>query len=94
MNTSVGAISFDVTTPVSIYRMIKDYQGNYRISWNKFFDLTDTSLNIAAYRYTQDYLGLNDALTLIDEVEHPTQDLDPKAKNYLAAHEKPVHRKH
>ncbi len=50
----------------------------------QIFDLTDTSLNIAAYRYsTQDYLGLNDALTLIDEVEHPTQDLDPKTmRNY------------
>lgn len=85
MNTSVGAISFDVTHSSVDIPDDKRYQGqSYRISWNKFFDLTDTSLNIAAYRYsTQDYLGLNDALTLIDEVEHPTQDLDPKTmRNY------------
>ncbi len=56
----------------------KTYQGqDYRISWNKLFENTSTSLNIAAYRYsTQHYLGLNDALTLIDEVEHPEQDLE------------------
>lgn len=65
--------------------MIKGTRGKAIASpGTNFFDLTDTSLNIAAYRYsTQDYLGLNDALTLIDEVEHPTQDLDPKTmRNY------------
>lgn len=64
--------------------MIKGTRAKLSHLLEQIFDLTDTSLNIAAYRYsTQDYLGLNDALTLIDEVEHPTQDLDPKTmRNY------------
>ncbi|XPE66773.1 fimbria/pilus outer membrane usher protein [Shigella flexneri] len=55
----------------------KTYQGqSYRVSWTSFEE-TSTSLNIAAYRYsTQNYLGLNDALTLIDEVKHPNEILN------------------
>ncbi|XNM84869.1 fimbria/pilus outer membrane usher protein [Escherichia coli] len=53
------------------------YQGqSYRVP-EQVIEETSTSLNIAAYRYsTQNYLGLNDALTLIDEVKHPEEDLD------------------
>ncbi|EHF0159507.1 fimbria/pilus outer membrane usher protein, partial [Escherichia coli] len=85
MNTPVGAFSVDVTHSNVSIPDDKTYQGqSYRISWNKLFENTSTSLNIAAYRYsTQHYLGLNDALTLIDEVEHPEQDLEPKSmRNY------------
>ncbi|HAH1077530.1 TPA: outer membrane usher protein [Escherichia coli] len=85
MNTPVGAFSIDVTHSNVSIPDDKTYQGqSYRISWNKLFENTSTSLNIAAYRYsTQHYLGLNDALTLIDEVEHPEQDLEPKSmRNY------------
>lgn len=85
MNPPVGAFSVDVTHSNVSIPDDKTYQGqSYRISWNKLFENTSTSLNIAAYRYsTQHYLGLNDALTLIDEVEHPEQDLEPKSmRNY------------
>jgi P pilus assembly protein, porin PapC len=72
MNTSLGAISFDVTQSQASIPDDKTYSGqSYRVSWNKFFVPTDTSLNIAAYRYsTQNYLGLNDALNIIDEANH------------------------
>lgn len=73
MNTSIGAFSFDVTQSHTEIPDDKTYKGqSYRISWNKYFAPTETSLNIAAYRYsTENYLGLNDALTLIDSANHP-----------------------
>ena len=85
LNTSLGAFSFDVTHSNVRIPEDKTYQGqSYRLSWNKLFEDTSTSLNIAAYRYsTQNYLGLNDALTLIDEVKHPEQELEPQSmRNY------------
>ncbi|MDM3221080.1 outer membrane usher protein [Citrobacter sp. Cf088] len=76
MNTLVGALSFDVTQSQAEIPDDKTYRGqSYRISWNKFFAPTDTSLNIAAYRYsTKDYLGLSDALSIIDDAEHSSGD--------------------
>lgn len=76
MNTSAGAISFDVTQSQARIPEDQTYSGqSYRVSWNKFFTPTDTSLNIAAYRYsTKDYLGLKDALTLIDDANHSSGD--------------------
>ena len=85
LNTTYGAFSVDVTHSDVQIPDDKTYRGqSYRLSWNKLFEDTRTSLNIAAYRYsTQNYLGLNDALTLIDEVKHPEQDLEPKnMRNY------------
>lgn len=72
MNTLFGAVSFDVTQSQTDIPDDKTYSGqSYRLSWNKFFVPTDTSLNIAAYRYsTKNYLGLNDALSIIDDAEH------------------------
>ncbi|EOY8346600.1 outer membrane usher protein [Escherichia albertii] len=76
MNTSLGAFSFDVTQSHTKIPDDKTYTGkSYRISWNKYFAPTETSLNIAAYRYsTENYLGLNDALTLINSANHPESD--------------------
>ncbi|WP_346429457.1 outer membrane usher protein [Superficieibacter sp. HKU1] len=76
MNTSLGAFSLDVTHSSTDIPGDKNYNGqSYRLSWNKYFTPTNTSLNIAAYRYsTKNYLGLNDALTLIDEAKHPDKD--------------------
>lgn len=73
MNTSLGAFSLDVTQSHTEIPNDKTYEGqSYRISWNKYFAPTETSLNIAAYRYsTKNYLGLNDALTLINAANHP-----------------------
>lgn len=72
MNTLMGAISFDVTQSRTEVPDDKTYSGqSYRVSWNKYFSPTDTSLNIAAYRYsTKNYLGLRDALSIIDDAEH------------------------
>ncbi|QML55228.1 outer membrane usher protein [Escherichia coli] len=85
LNTAWGAFSVDVTHSNAQIPDDKTYQGqSYRLSWNKLFEQSNTSLNIAAYRYsTQNYLGLNDALTLIDEVKHPEQELNPQTmRNY------------
>lgn len=72
MNTLIGAVSFDITQSQTDVPDDKTYSGqSYRVSWNKFFAPTDTSLNIAAYRYsTKDYLGLSDALNIIDDAKH------------------------
>lgn len=72
VNTSIGAVSFDVTQSQARIYEDKTYTGqSYRISWNKMFNETNTSLNLAAYRYsTSNYLGLNDALNLQDDAKH------------------------
>lgn len=84
MNTLIGAISFDVTQSQTNIPDDKTYRGqSYRVSWNKFFTPTDTSLNIAAYRYsTKDYLGLSDALSLIDDAEHNNGTSSRDMSNY------------
>lgn len=72
MNTVLGAFSFDITHSQTKIPNSKTYTGqSYRISWNKFFAPTNTSLNIAAYRYTtENYLSLTDAMELIDSAKH------------------------
>ncbi len=84
MNTPVGLFLSMLLTQMSAFRTIKPIKDKATVFRNKLFENTSTSLNIAAYRYsTQHYLGLNDALTLIDEVEHPEQELEPKSmRNY------------
>lgn len=71
LNTPFGALAFDVTHSRAKIPDDQTYQGqSYRITWNKLLEATDTSFNIAAYRYsTQNYLGLNDALQLIDDAK-------------------------
>ncbi|WP_260862624.1 outer membrane usher protein [Citrobacter sp. Marseille-Q6884] len=71
MNTEAGAFSFDITHSQAKIPDDKTYAGeSYRLSYSKLLNETDTSINIAAYRYsTQNYLGLNDALTLITNVK-------------------------
>ncbi|XNM89561.1 fimbria/pilus outer membrane usher protein [Escherichia coli] len=85
LNTSVGAFSFDVTHSMFVSRMIKHTRGKVIVFPGTSYSKKQVlHRNIAAYRYsTQNYLGLNDALTLIDEVKHPEQDLEPKSmRNY------------
>lgn len=62
----------------------KTYQGqSYRLTWNKLIEPTNTSFNVAAYRYsTQDYLGLNDALQLIDDAKYNDDDQRDTMDNY------------
>ncbi|EAC1498213.1 outer membrane usher protein [Escherichia coli] len=78
INTSIGAFAVDVTHSRAEIPDDKTYQGqSYRVTWNKLFQDTGTSFNLAAYRYsTQDYLGLHDALVLIDDAKHLSADED------------------
>lgn len=72
LNTPFGALGLDVTHSRTEIPDDKAYQGqSYRLTWNKLIEPTNTSFNVAAYRYsTQDYLGLNDALQLIDDAKY------------------------
>ena len=72
VNTSLGAFALDVTHSDAEVDGIGRLTGqSYRLSWNKLLENTDTSFNVAAYRFsTQDYLSLSDAALLEDEVKY------------------------
>lgn len=78
VNTPVGALAFDVTHSRTEIPEDDTYEGqSYRVTWNKLIEATETSFNVAAYRYsTQNYLGLNDAMHLIDEAKYRSADDD------------------
>lgn len=84
LNTPFGAIALDVTHSRAEIPDDKTYQGqSYRLTWNKLIEATDTSFNVAAYRYsTQNYLGLNDALQLIDEAKYGDDDQRNTMNNF------------
>nr|WP_318382944.1 outer membrane usher protein [uncultured Enterobacter sp.] len=85
LNTPVGAFAVDVTYSNTKVPDDKTYRGqSYRLSYNRLFSETDTSLNIAAYRYsTRDYMGLNDAIQLIDNIN--SHHLDGNGEKYSFA---------
>ncbi len=84
LNTPFGALALDVTHSRTEIPDDKTYQGqSYRLTWNKLIEPTNTSFNVAAYRYsTQDYLGLNDALQLIDDAKYNDDDQRDTMDNY------------
>lgn len=84
VNTNIGAFSFDVTQSKTTIENDDTYTGqSYRVSWNKLFTPTNTSLNLAAYRYsTKEYLGLNDALILQDDAKNPDADRSSTVSSY------------
>lgn len=84
LNTPFGALALDVTHSRTEIPDDKTYQGqSYRLTWNKLIEPTNTSFNVAAYRYsTQDYLGLNDALQLIDDAKYNDDDQRDMMDNY------------
>lgn len=84
LNTPFGALALDVTHSRTEIPDDKTYQGqSYRLTWNKLIEPTNTSFNVAAYRYsTQDYLGLNDALQLIDDAKYNDEDQRDTMDNY------------
>lgn len=84
LNTPLGAFALDVTQSRTEIPEDKTYKGqSYRLTWNKLIEPTATSFNVAAYRYsTQDYLGLNDALQLIDDAKHKDADDRNTMLNY------------
>ncbi|HEV2620883.1 MAG TPA: fimbria/pilus outer membrane usher protein [Frateuria sp.] len=63
LNTRLGALALDVTQSHASIPGNGSYNGrSYRITYSKIVPETDTSLSVAAYRYsTSGFLSLNDA---------------------------------
>lgn len=72
MNTPIGALSFDITHSQADIKGHEAYIGqSYRLSWSTMLTKTDTAISMAAYRYsTKNYLGLSDAMELIDDAHY------------------------
>ncbi|EAO2685133.1 outer membrane usher protein [Salmonella enterica] len=71
MNTRIGAFAFDITQSHAQVDELGTLSGqSYRLTYSKMVEATDTSFNVAAYRFsTEDYLSLNDAASLRDSVK-------------------------
>ncbi|WP_165465126.1 outer membrane usher protein [Enterobacter cloacae] len=72
MNTEMGAFAADVTQSYADIEGLDTLKGqSYRLTYSKMLEATNTSLNVAAYRFsTEDYLSLNDAASLQDSIHH------------------------
>lgn len=83
MNTRVGAFALDVTHSDADVDGLNRLTGqSYRLSWSKLLTETNTSFNVAAYRFsTQDYLTLNDAAALGDDVKYRDKSRNPDHTN-------------
>ncbi|EMH4101235.1 fimbria/pilus outer membrane usher protein [Escherichia coli] len=67
INTGIGALSFDMTQSRLKFRDEDKSGQSFRVTFNRMFASTQTSIVLAAYRYsTKDYYNLNDALYTID----------------------------
>ncbi|HGM5491399.1 TPA: fimbria/pilus outer membrane usher protein [Serratia fonticola] len=68
MNTPIGALSLDVTETKTRLPSQPTRSGqSYRIGFSQLYPATQTSLSVAAYRFSTDgYLNLNDAVQLRD----------------------------
>ncbi|AFJ45175.1 fimbria/pilus outer membrane usher protein [Shimwellia blattae] len=71
MNTGIGALSFDITqSQLKLDSGTKRGQ-SYRATFNRMFAETETSIVLAAYRYsTENYYNLSDALYAVDQEKH------------------------
>ncbi len=68
MNTGIGALSFDVTHSRLKSDTHDDSGQSYRATFNCMFTDTQTSIVLAAYRYSmKGYYSLNDALYAVDQ---------------------------
>lgn len=67
VNTGIGALSFDMTqSRLKLKNEDKSGQ-SFRVTFNRMFSSTQTSIVLAAYRYsTKDYYNLSDALYTVD----------------------------
>lgn len=76
MNTAIGAFAFDVTHSQAKIDSLPRLTGeSYRLSFSKLVEATDTSFNVAAYRFsTKNYLSLSDAASLDDQIKHRDED--------------------
>lgn len=71
VNTSFGAIALDVTQSQADIETVGTLQGqSYRLTFSKLLEMTDTSFNVTAYRFsTTDYLSLSDASSLNNDID-------------------------
>ncbi|EBG2392497.1 outer membrane usher protein [Salmonella enterica subsp. enterica] len=71
MNTPIGAFALDATQSHADIEGFDTLSGqSYRLTFSKVIEATETSFNIAAYRFaTEDYLSLNDAAQLQDSIK-------------------------
>jgi outer membrane usher protein len=72
LNTRYGAFSADITAAQTQVPGQDAMHGtSLRIGYSKFIDPTDTSITVAAYRYsTASYLGFSDAASMRDAAMH------------------------
>lgn len=78
LNTRYGALAFDVTQARAQIPGYSTQSGqSIRLSYSKIFPDTDTSLSVAAYRYsTSGYLSLTDAAQARDDVRRGVNPFD------------------
>lgn len=83
MNTRIGAMAFDVTHSDAQIDGLRNLKGeSYRISYSKLMEETNTSFNVAAYRFsTSDYLSLSDAASLNNEIKYRDKARNPGQQN-------------
>ncbi|WP_159236224.1 MULTISPECIES: fimbria/pilus outer membrane usher protein [Raoultella] len=68
MNTGIGALSLDITQSRLKSDTLDESGQSYRATFNRMFTDTQTSIVLAAYRYsTKGYYNLNDALYAVDQ---------------------------
>ncbi len=85
LNTGVGAFAFDVTHSHAEVGDRDALEGqSYRLTYSKLLELTDTSLNVAAYRFsTKEYLSLQDAASFDYDYHHDSENEgDPQDERY------------
>ena len=72
MNTPIGALAVDVTHSRTNIDDLSPLIGqSYRVTWSKLFENSQTSFNIAAYRFsTEKYMSLRDAAALNDNIKY------------------------
>lgn len=83
MNTPIGAVAFDVTHSDARIEGLGNLKGeSYRVSYSKLMEETNTSFNVAAYRFsTSDYLSLSDAASLSNEIKYRDRERNPARGN-------------
>lgn len=71
MNTPIGAFALDITQSHADIEDLGTRSGqSYRLTYSKRIEATNTSFNVAAYRFsTEDYLSLNDAAQLRNSIK-------------------------
>lgn len=80
LNTPIGAVSLDVTHANLSAEEGKRQGQSLGISYNSFVSATDTSVNVAAYRYsTRDYYNLGEAVDYLSE--NDWRDMDDRLKS-------------